>query len=75
MFIQTATDEKAVLDDGTILKPAATLKWDKAGFKCHIAHERNGYTILAESSPRVFTRTPYITADVFAVLKNLPYPA
>ena len=74
MYIQVKTDDEITMDDGRKVRPSATLRYDCAGFKCQIIEDNGAYIVCYENPNGSFSPTPYIGADVFAILKTLPIP-
>lgn len=75
MFVRTEfTDEKITMSNGRIMKPMVTLKWDTAGFKCQIVRHDGCYIVCSENPDGKYDESPYITKDIFDVLKTLPAP-
>lgn len=71
MYKQVETHKEAILNNGVIFHPVATLESEFGGV-CHISVDDHCYKItLLKKDGRCYP-THYIFPDVFKVLKTLP---
>ena len=71
MYKKVETDKKAVLGNGAEFTPVATLA-DEWGGRCQISIDDHCYILTLKQENGTYKTTPYIFAEAFLVLKELP---
>ena len=73
MYKQITIDKEITLENGSKVKPIATLADDHGG-RCQILVDDHCYVLCLLNGTGEYCYTPYIFREAFEVLKTLPTP-